>query len=132
MADGFPGIPLALALPDTLWTLLDSRGKKARFLQEAAIRLDLNRIQVVQQRVEHYRPDENFDTLVARAVAPLPKLVAATQHLWQKGVRVIAMKGGCIERELSEVPSELRARAHIIHLTVPGLDTHRQAVVFQN
>ena len=72
---GFPGIPLALALPNTFWTLLDSRGKRARFLQQAVAHLGLERVEVVQRRVEDYRPPRNFDTLVARAVAPLPRLV---------------------------------------------------------
>jgi len=129
---GFPGIPLALALPDTHWTLLDSRGKRARFLQEVVDQLALKRIVVVQQRVEHYRPEENFDTLVARAVAPLPTFVSATQHLWREGVRVIAMKGSRLGREWYQISPAIRERAEIVRLDVPGADLQRQAVVFQN
>ena len=129
---GFPGIPLALALPNTFWTLLDSRGKRTRFLEEAIARLGLERVEVVQQRVEYYRPLGNFDTLVARAVAPLPRLVSTTQHLWHEGVRVIAMKGGRVEVELNQVPPEIQARAEVVRLSIPGLEMHRQAVVFQN
>lgn len=129
---GFPGIPLALALPHTRWTLLDSRGKRARFLQEVVDRLDLEQIEVVQQRVEHYRPKENFDTLVARAVAPLPEFVSATQHLWREGVRVIAMKGSRLRSEWSQVSPEIRERAEVVRLAIPGVDLRRQAVVFQN
>jgi len=129
---GFPGIPLALALPNTFWTLVDSRGKRTRFLQEVVNRLGLERVKVVQHRVEHYRPLENFDTLVARAVAPLPRLVAITQHLWQEGARVIVMKGSHIEPELKQVPQEFQARVKVVRLSIPGLELHRQAVVFQN
>ena len=129
---GFPGIPLALALPDTRWTLLDSRGKRARFLQEVVNQLGLERITVVQQRVEHYRPEENFDTLVTRAVAPLPQFVSATQHLWGKGVRVIVMKGRRLGPEWNQISPAIRERAEIVRLVVPGADLHRQAVVFQN
>ena len=129
---GFPGIPLALALPDTHWTLLDSRGKRARFLQEVVNQLGLERITVVQQRVEHYRPGENFDTLVMRAVAPLPKFVSATQHLWRKGVRVIVMKGRRLGPEWNQISPAIRERAEIVRLVVPGADLHRQAIVFQN
>ena len=129
---GFPGIPLALALPDTRWTLLDSRGKRARFLQEVVNQLGLERIAVVQQRVEHYRPEENFDTLITRAVAPLPQFVSATQHLWGKGVRVIVMKGRRLGTEWNQISPAIRERAEIVRLVVPGADLHRQAVVFQN
>jgi len=129
---GFPGIPLAVALPDTYWTLLDGRGKRVRFLQEVVNRLGLERIEVVQQRVENYRPAENFDTLVARAVAPLPQFVSATQHLWREGVRVIAMKGRRLGSEWNEISPEIRKRAEVVPLMVPGVDLHRQAVVFQN
>ena len=129
---GFPGIPLALALPDTRWTLLDSRGKRARFLQEVIDQLALKRVLVVQQRVEHYRPEENFDTLVARAVAPLPKFVSATQHLWHEGVRVIAMKGSRLGAEWNQISPAIRERAEIVRLVIPGAELYRQAVVFQN
>lgn len=129
---GFPGIPLALALPDTRWTLLDSRGKRARFLQEVVNQLGLERIAVVQQRVEHYRPEENFDTLITRAVAPLPQFVSATQHLWGKGVRVIVMKGRRLGTEWNQISPAIRERAEIVRLVVPGADLYRQAVVFQN
>ena len=129
---GFPGIPLALALPNTFWTLLDSRGKRARFLQEAVTHLALERVEVVQERVEHYQPPRIFDTLVARAVAPLPQLVSTTQHLWHEGVRVIVMKGGNIEAELDQVPLAIQARTKVVPISIPGLEMRRQAVIFQN
>ncbi len=129
---GFPGIPLALALPDTRWTLVDSRGKRARFLEEVVDLLGLERVEVVHQRIEHYFPEENFDTLVARAVAPLPRLILLTQHLWQEGVRVIAMKGADFLAELKQVPSSFRDRAEVVPLSIPGTTLSRQAIVFQN
>ena len=129
---GFPGIPLALALPDTRWTLVDSRGKRARFLEEVVDLLGLERVEVVHQRIEHYLPEENFDTLVARAVAPLPRLISLTQHLWQEGVRVIAMKGADFLAELKQVPSSFRDRVEVVPLLVPGTTLNRQAIVFQN
>jgi len=129
---GFPGIPLALALLETRWTLIDSRGKRARFLQETVDLLGLERIEVAHERVENFQPEENFDTLVARAVAPLPKLIFLTQHLWQKGVRVIAMKGSCFSTEWKQISPSIRKRAEIVRLSVPGAELKRQAVVFQN
>lgn len=129
---GFPGVPLALALPDTQWTLVDSRGKRARFLQEVVDLLGLERVEVVHERIEHYLPEENFDTLVARAVAPLPRLISLTQHLWQEGVRVIAMKGADFLAELKQVPPSFRDRAEVVPLSIPGTMLNRQAIVFQN
>tara|TARA_B100000029_G_scaffold510896_1_gene603532 strand:- start:1124 stop:1726 length:603 start_codon:yes stop_codon:yes gene_type:complete len=129
---GFPGIPLALALPHTRWTLLDSRGKRARFLQEAANHLGLKKVAVVQGRVEDYRPEVNFDTLVARAVSPLARFVKETRHLWTDGVRVIAMKGRGLDSELGEISSAMRERAEVVNLNIPGESVVRRAVVFQN
>ena len=112
--------------------MVDSRGKRARFLQEVVDLLGLERVEVVHERIEHYQPEEKFDTLVARAFAPLPKLVLLTQHLWQEGVRVIAMKGAHFLAELKEVPSTFRERAEVVPLAVPGTGFNRRAVVFQN
>lgn len=129
---GFPGIPLALALHETKWILIESRGKRARFLQEVIDLLALDRVSVVHQRVENYLPTENFDTLVTRAVAPLPKLISLTEHLWEKGVRLIVMKAGGATKEWKQLPLFLRNRSDIISLTVPGTKLNRTAVVFQN
>ena len=129
---GFPGIPLALALPHTRWTLLDSRGKRARFLEEATNHLGLERVAVAQSRVEDYRPEANFDTLVARAVSPLARFVKETRHLWTDGVRVIAMKGRDLDSELGEISPEMRNRAEVVSLDIPGESLVRRAVVFQN
>ena len=129
---GFPGIPLALALQETKWILIDSRGKRARFLQEVIELLALDRVTVVHQRVEDYLPKENFDTLVTRAVAPLPKLISLTEHLWEKGVRLIVMKADGATKEWKQLPLFLRKRSEIVPLSVPGTKLNRTAVVFQN
>ena len=87
---------------------------------------------VVQGRVEDYRPEVNFDTLVARAVSPLARFVKETRHLWTDGVRVIAMKGRDLDSELGEISSEMRNRAEVVSLGIPGESLVRRAVVFQN
>tara|TARA_Y100001934_G_scaffold237437_1_gene289636 strand:+ start:351 stop:989 length:639 start_codon:yes stop_codon:yes gene_type:complete len=129
---GFPGIPLALALRETKWILIDSRGKRARFLQEVIELLALDRVSAIHQRVEDYLPTENFDTLVTRAVAPLPKLITLTEHLWKKGVRLIVMKADGATKEWKQLPSSLRSKSEIIPLSVPGTKLNRKAVVFEN
>ena len=86
----------------------------------------------VHSRVENYRPTQNFDTLVSRAVAALPTLMDMTRHLCGEGVRVIVMKGIFPETEIRELPDSLRRRADVVRLEVPGLDAERHAVVFDN
>jgi len=78
---GLPGIPLALADPGLQVTLLDANGKKVRFCRQAVNELGLGSVEVVQARVEAYRPDTEFATITARAVADLPSLVASVRHL---------------------------------------------------
>lgn len=73
---GFPGLPLAIARPDTAHVLLDSHLKKTRFVQHAALTLDLHNVEVVQQRAEQYRPDPTFPVVIARAFAPCPACCA--------------------------------------------------------
>ena len=126
---GFPGIPLALALPDTRWTLVDSRGKRARFLEEVVDLLGLERVEVVHQRIEHYLPEENFDTLVARAVASLASLFNMTDHLLHHHLRLIAMKGTHPQAELDALAPAQRLAARVIPVTVPGLSAQRHLVV---
>ena len=127
---GFPGMPLAICRPADQWTLLDSRGKRVAFLRQACATLKLTRVEAVHSRVENYRPTENFDTLVSRAVAALPSLMDITRHLCGKGVRVIVMKGIFPETELRNLPDALRRRAEVVRLEVPGLDAERHAVIF--
>ena len=129
---GFPGLPLAICRPADQWTLLDSRGKKVAFLRQACVTLNLTSVEVVHDRIENYRPTENFDTLVSRAVAALPVLMDMTKHLCDEGVRVIVMKGIFPETELRELPDSLRRRADVVRLEVPGLDAERHAVIFDN
>jgi 16S rRNA (guanine527-N7)-methyltransferase len=127
---GFPGLPLAICRPADQWTLLDSRGKRVAFLRQACATLELTSVEAVHNRAENYRPTENFDTLVSRAVAALPALMNMTRHLCGEGVRVIAMKGIFPETEIRELPDSLRRRADVVRLEVPGLDAARHAVVF--
>ena len=129
---GFPGLPLAICRPTDQWTLLDSRGKRVAFLRQACATLELTSVEAVHSRVENYRPTENFDTLVSRAVAALPTLMDMTRHLCGEGVRVIVMKGIFPETEIRELPDSLRRRADVVRLEVPGLDAERHAVVFDN
>ena len=119
LGGGLPGIPLALIYPDKSVTLLDSNGKKTRFLTQVTIELGLTNVSVVQSRVEAF--EGRFDCIVARAFKSLPEFVDVTEHLLADNGSLLAMKG----------PSEIQVSAadgftqQIHQLTVPGLDAER-------
>lgn len=124
---GLPGIVLAVLKPGLRVTLLDSNGKKTRFCRQAAAELGLRNVEVVQSRVEDYRPPEAFATVVSRAFAALGDFVDGARHLVVPGGRLLAMKGAYPHEELSALPP--RARALAVHpLVVPGLDAERHLV----
>ncbi len=98
---GLPGIVIAIAKPELSVTLLDSNGKKIRFLQEVKRVLKLDNINVVQSRVEDYHPDINFDTVVSRAFSNIKNMQEWSQHLLATDGIWLAMKGRKPDAELS-------------------------------
>ena len=90
---GFPGLPLALASPQRAFTLIDSVAKKIRFVTHAARKLALANVTPLQARVETLVPDVAFDTVIARAYAALPDLLASVAGLCGPGTRVLALPG---------------------------------------
>jgi 16S rRNA (guanine527-N7)-methyltransferase len=123
---GLPGVPLSLACPQWEFVLLDSSAKKVRFLTQAVAELDLRNVVTVHARVEDYQAPP-FDTIVARAFAPLSELVARIAHLVHPGTRVLAMKGRFPAEELAELPVGF-ALDGVRPLQVPGLQAHRHVV----
>jgi 16S rRNA (guanine527-N7)-methyltransferase len=124
---GFPGLPLAIVNPERRFTLVEGTGKKARFVEETAERLRLANTTVQHARAESYRPFELFDTVVARALAPLADFVAYAGHLCAPGGRLLAMKGRRPDDELAATPKSFRVVA-VHRLKVPGLDDERHLV----
>src|SRR5680860_125734 len=90
---GLPGIPLAIALPDTRFTLLDSNGKKTRFLKQCVLELGLRNLDVIHSRAEAYQPRELFTQVSSRAFAALDNQVSWCDHLLAGNGEFIAMKG---------------------------------------
>ena len=90
---GFPGLPLAIARPQLQFTLIDATAKKVRFVAHAARALGLANVEAVQARAESMQPLPPFDTVIARAVAPLAKLAALARPLSRPGTRLLALKG---------------------------------------
>jgi 16S rRNA (guanine527-N7)-methyltransferase len=121
---GFPGLPLALVSPQRAFTLIDSVAKKIRFVTHAVRKLSLANVTPLQLRVETLVPDAAFDTVIARAYAALPDLLASAAGLCGPGTRVVALKGRYPADELAELPPGWRLE-HSRALTIPGLAAQR-------
>lgn len=121
---GLPGIPLAILMPEHQWVLLDSVGKKIRFLRQAVMELALPNVQVVEARVEHWQPERCFDNVVTRAFGSLHDILAKTRHLVCPGGQWLAMKGVYPQAELEGISEPYEV--HI--LQVPGLAKQRHLV----
>ena len=137
---GFPGIPLAAVCPDIELTLLDSRQRRVEFLRLVVTQAKLKNVQVATSRIEDYNcnlPVQNttkFDTLVARAVTSLTKLVGLTSHLHYSGLRLLVMKGRYPEMELQSLEQQYGSMLSSIRvepLNVPFLDAERHAVIIE-
>ncbi len=127
---GMPGIPLAIACPQTSLTLLDSNSKKTAFLQQAAIELDLPNISVHCGRVEQYHPASGFRAITARAFAELADFVRLTQHLLAADGRWLAMKGVWPHAEIAALPASVAVDT-VLGLQVPGVDGERHLVILR-
>jgi 16S rRNA (guanine527-N7)-methyltransferase len=90
---GFPGIPLALIFPETQFTLVESTGKKARFVESVVAALGLKNVRVVSERVEDLSKREAFDVVTARAFAPMPKALKFLAPALKRGAKAILYKG---------------------------------------
>jgi len=121
---GLPGIPLALARPGLEFVLLDSNAKKAAFLQQAVTTLGLKNVTIVRTRAEDFQAEKKFDTLIVRAVASIPKLLAQAGHLMAADGQLLAMKGKVPETELAALPAAYEVLGKV-PLQVPGLDAER-------
>lgn len=124
---GFPGLPLAVADTDRRFALVESTGKKAKFLRHMVARLDLPNVEVVPLRAESYKPPLRFDSVIARALGPLAEFVRVAGHLAGRGGRLLAMKGKVPEDEIQALPAGWKLVA--VHpVAVPGLDAERCVV----
>lgn len=122
---GLPGIPLAIARPDLSVTLIESNGKKARFLREAARSLPLANVTVEQARVQD--ANGRFDTVTARALASLADMLAWGGHLLAGDGRWLALKGHADPSEIASIPDTFRL-LEVHPLAVPGIDGKRSLV----
>lgn len=127
---GLPGIPLAIARPDWRIVLLDSNQKKAAFLRQAAIELNLANVEVCAVRVQDYMAYLLFDVVIARAFSDLATFATVARRLVAPGGRLVAMKGAYPHEELQQLPSDVLV-AEVPSVRVPGLDVQRHLVIME-
>ncbi len=125
---GLPGIPLALANPQLQVTLLDSNGKKARFMRQVKRVLKLPNIEIVQSRVQNYQPLLPFDRVISRAFSSLSDFIKVCARLVSLEGTLLAMKGRLDPKEMSEIPADVRL-IETKKLIVPGLNEERHLII---
>ena len=124
---GFPGLPLAIAEPGRRFVLVDGNNKKVAFVEHVSGLLGLSNVTAIKARTENFAPGKRFDTVIARAVAALPRLLEiAGHHVREDGV-FVALKGRYPAEELEDVPEPWNYR--VIELNVPGLEAGSRHVV---
>lgn len=122
---GLPGIPLALIMPDKKFVLLDSNGKKTRFLTQVKIELGIENIEVIHSRVEDYQPSCPIRIITCRAFAALNTILERTQHLVTSDTRILAMKG---KQEMPDLPTGFK-QLDDHALQVPWLDDEERRLI---
>jgi 16S rRNA (guanine527-N7)-methyltransferase len=125
---GLPGIPLAIARPQLQVTLVESNGKKARFMREAVRQLGLGNARVAESRAEALDEPGAYDHLTARAMDTLAGIIEVGGHLLRPGGRLLAMKGVHPHDEIAQLPAGWRVE-QVLPLHVPGLTGERHLVV---
>ena len=124
---GLAGIPLAIVKPGLQVTLVESNGKKARFMREAIRQLDLKDARVAESRIEALDEPGTFDAITARALATLPLILELGGHLLKPEGQLLAMKGVYPADEIAALPAGWQVRAS--HpLRVPGLEAERHLI----
>lgn len=123
---GLPGVPLAIVRPDSHFVLLDSLGKRVRFLKQVQHELGLTNIEPVQSRVEEYPVENGFDGVISRAFASLNDMLSWCHHLPSPEGRFYALKGVIRDDEMA-LPEGFVIES-ITELQVPELDEQRHLV----
>jgi 16S rRNA (guanine527-N7)-methyltransferase len=110
---GFPGVPLALVMPEIQFTLSESIQKKARFVESVVDTLDLRNVRVTHERAEDVAMNHQIDVITARAIAPLSRILDLFRKPLKRGVRLILYKGPDVNAELEEAHNH-RVSARLI------------------
>ena len=127
---GMPGVPLAIIFPERKFTLLDSNGKKTRFLTQVKLELKLDNLEVIHNRVEAFTPARAFSGIISRAFSSLADFTNWTRHLGDANSHWLAMKGVHPDDELQALPEDFRLDSCQI-LKVPGCQGQRHLLILQ-
>ena len=127
---GMPGIPLAILFPEMKVTVLDSNGKKTRFLTQVKLELKLDNLEVIHSRVEAFKPELPFTGIVSRAFSSLEDCTEWTRHLGDTDTRWLAMKGLHPADELVALPTDFHLDSAQA-LTVPGCQGQRHLLILR-
>ena len=125
---GLPGVLLAIYYPDKDFTLLDSLGKRIRFLNQVKLQLKLSNIHPLQSRVEDHHPDQGYDGVISRAFASMNDMLSWCKHLPQVNGRFFAMKAAAVQEEIAALPDFVKV-ASVQPLAVPQLQAQRHLVI---
>jgi 16S rRNA (guanine527-N7)-methyltransferase len=125
---GLPGIPLAIAMPETVWVMLDSNSRKTRFIRQAIAHCGLKNAQVVQTRVQDYDAPDSPDFIVSRAYSSLTDFCDSVAHLMASETRLLTMKTG-LKPEEAGLLDQSRFTFEEEILQVPGIREPRSLVV---
>lgn len=127
---GFPGLPLAIAEPQREFVLLDSNDRKIGFVRHMIMQLGLRNATAVRSRAEGYAPGRTFDTVIARALAAIPRVIELGGHLTGKKGVLLALKGKYPADELEQAEKlSDRWGWQVSEIGVPGLEQHARHVV---
>ena len=127
---GMPGVPLAIMFPERKFTLLDSNGKKTRFLTQVKLELKLDNLEVIHNRVEAFTPARAFSGIISRAFSSLADFTNWTRHLGDLTTHWLAMKGVHPDDELQALPEDFRLDSCQV-LKVPGCQGQRHLLILQ-
>nr|WP_178109865.1 16S rRNA (guanine(527)-N(7))-methyltransferase RsmG [Pseudomonas sp. AG1028] len=127
---GMPGIPLAILFPERRFTLLDSNGKKTRFLTQVKLELKLANLEVIHSRVEAFTPEQPFNGICSRAFSSLQDFSNWTRHLGDDHTQWLAMKGVHPDDELQALPADFSLTATHV-LKVPGCQGQRHLLILR-
>lgn len=125
---GLPGIPLSILFPEKNFTLLDSNGKKTRFMKQTIIELELHNCAVMNQRLERFQTEQKYDVIISRAFSNISDFVNGARHLLNPQGQFYAMKGSPPVAELKALPAQTRL-VKLEQLKVPFLDEQRHLAI---
>jgi 16S rRNA (guanine527-N7)-methyltransferase len=127
---GMPGIPMTILFPGKKITVLDSNGKKTRFLTQVKLELKLDNLEVIHSRAEAFTPQRPFEGIISRAFSSLEDFTQWTRHMGDAGTRWLAMKGLHPADELVALPADFRLDSAQA-LAVPGCQGQRHLLILR-